>query len=782
MKNVCVCAAALLTVAGLARGQDDAITPGADDAWPDIVHEHAETTVLVRLRPGVEAGEADALFAKAGGEAVHRYHLVPGLVKLRITVTPEQALYTLRSFPQLVQYAQPDYLVRTMEAPDDPNYNLTYGMHNVGQTIQGQVGIAGADINAEEAWDRWTGDENFVIAVIDAGTNWNHADLIDNIWTNPDEIPNNGIDDDNNGYVDDIHGWDFYSDDNDTNNGAYHGTHVSGTIAGRGDNGIGVAGVMWRAKIMPLRFINGTGSTSDAIRAIEYAVDKDVRVSNNSWGGGPFDQALKDAIESAADLSSHIFVAAAGNSGAGTASYPAAYTSENIIAVAATDNRDQLASFSQYNAVQVDLGAPGVNVYSCLNTGGYTYESGTSMATPHTSGCVALLTSYTPTWSWQEIKAHILGTVRPVASLSGRTVTGGVVDIGEAISTANGVRISPISIPDAVEPGAPVEIRFATVEQGDTMLGTPQVYTRVNGGAFSAADATDAGGGEWTYQLSVANCDENVEYYIEVVGAATGSSTYPGDGAAGPVDTITGHYVVEVEDSFETDTGWTVSAGAGGAPTTGAWERGTPQLTDAQPDGAHTGNNAWVTGAAAGSGVGSFDVDNGTTVLTSPAYDLAASPDAVVSYWRWFNNSAGARPDEDALLVEISNDNGASWTTLEQVGPSGAGTGGGWNFASFEIASVVAPTSTVRFRFTTEDLPGLGSIVEAVIDDFVISSLVCDGGCAADLTGEGDVNTNDFFLFLSLYQAQDPRADFEPGNGINTNDFFAFLAAYQAGC
>ncbi|HEY1191429.1 MAG TPA: S8 family peptidase, partial [Gemmata sp.] len=197
--------------------------------------------------------------------------------------------------------AGPDELIRVDRAPNDPSYGSLYGQTKIG---------------APAVWNQTTGNPNFVVAVIDSGVDYNHPDLAANIWTNPGEIPGNGVDDDHNGYVDDIHGYDFANNDGDPMDDNDHGTHVAGTIGAVGNNGVGVAGVNWGVKIMALKFLgaNGSGYTSNAIRALDYAVSMGVKVSNNSWGGGGYDTTLAAAI-SRAQTAGHIFVAAAGNSG-----------------------------------------------------------------------------------------------------------------------------------------------------------------------------------------------------------------------------------------------------------------------------------------------------------------------------------------------------------------------------------------------------------------------------------------------------------------------------------
>ncbi|MEK6984396.1 MAG: S8 family peptidase [Nanoarchaeota archaeon] len=210
-----------------------------------------------------------------------------------------------------VEYAEPNYIVRINAVPNDPNFGLLYGLHNTGQT----GGTVDADIDAPEAWDIQTGSNNVVVAVIDTGVDYSHSDLSANMWANAGEIPNNGLDDDSNGYIDDFRGWDFVNIDNNPMDDNGHGTHVSGTIGAIGDNGFGVAGVNWRVKIMPLKFLDagGFGSSADAVLAIQYATLMGANIMSNSWGGGGYSQTLKNAI-SAANDAGILFVAAAGNS------------------------------------------------------------------------------------------------------------------------------------------------------------------------------------------------------------------------------------------------------------------------------------------------------------------------------------------------------------------------------------------------------------------------------------------------------------------------------------
>ncbi len=296
-------------------------------------------------------------------------------------------------------------------------------------------------IDAQDAWNVTTGAtgaNRVVVAVIDTGVDYTHPDLAANIWTNTAEIAGNGADDDHDGFVNDVHGYNFVSNTGNPMDDNGHGTHVSGTIAAAGNNSLGVTGVNWSASIMALKFMDSTGSgyLSDAIRAINYATMErtqhsvNVRVINASWGGGGFSSAMQTAIQAANDAGI-LFVAAAGNSGTNNdvaAQYPANYTPPNVISVAASDQNDHLASFSCYGATTVDLAAPGVSIYSTVPNNRYAYYSGTSMATPMVSGVAALAWAYKPNASVADIKNAILQGVDHISSLSGKVASGGRLD------------------------------------------------------------------------------------------------------------------------------------------------------------------------------------------------------------------------------------------------------------------------------------------------------------------------------------------------------------------
>ena len=395
---------------------------------------------LLTLKDGVTAGELQTVLDGLGGKV--RRHLPNSQVYIVETGSSDLDLYDikLRDFRlsgAAMQIVEPDYVVFASLTPNDPSFSSLWGMNNTGQS----GGVGDADIDAPEAWDVARGSSAVVVGIIDTGIDHTHPDLAANMWLNAGEIPGNGIDDDGNGYIDDMRGWDFVSNDNDPADDHYHGTHCAGTIGAVGDNGIGVAGVCHTVRLMALKFLSGSGggSTSDAIEAVLYATANHVTLTSNSWGGGGYSQTLKNAID-AAGTAGILFVAAAGNSGINTdlsASYPASYDSANIISVAASDNADVLASFTNYGATTVDLAAPGVSIYSTSPGGGYRTLSGTSMACPHVAGACALIKSARPAMNWSDIKSSLMNNVDGVAGMTGKVAANGRMNLARALIIAS---------------------------------------------------------------------------------------------------------------------------------------------------------------------------------------------------------------------------------------------------------------------------------------------------------------------------------------------------------
>jgi len=408
---------------------------------------------------------------------------------------------------------EPDAVIAGAAVPNDTSFSQLWGLNNTGQSR----GVADADIDAPEAWNITTGSRSVVVAVIDTGVDYTHPDLAANIWTNTGEVAGDGIDNDGNGFIDDVRGWDFANRDADPMDDQGHGTHVAGTIGAVGDNGVGVAGVNWQVSIMPLKFLgaDGSGSTSNAIAAINYATrmrrDFGVNVvaTNNSWGGGGASTALRLAIE-AGEQAGILCVAAAGNDSTNndvTPSYPANSTS-GVISVAATDRNNSLASFSNYGSTTVDVAAPGVSILSTLPGGRYGAYSGTSMATPHVAGIVALLAAADPTATAARIREAILTTTSPVAALAGKVASGGLVNAAAALESlrslptpepvadviADIIDVTPDPRTTAVDA---IGIRF---DRPVTGFDLADLSLTRNGAAVSLAGAalTSADGSRWT--------------------------------------------------------------------------------------------------------------------------------------------------------------------------------------------------------------------------------------------------------------------------------------------
>ncbi len=327
----------------------------------------------------------------------------------------------------IIEYAEPDYNSILIES-SDPYYSLLWPLKN--------NSYPGIDINVENAWLKTKGRESVVVAVIDTGTDYTHEDLRNNMWRNTKEIANNRIDDDKNGYIDDVYGWDFHNNSNNVTDQNSHGTHVAGTIAAT-ENTLGVIGVAPRVKIMPIKIFGSNGeinSFSDIILAVEYAYNNGATVANMSFGGAGKSTSLYDEMEYASSI---LFVSAAGNRGSNndtTPSYPAAYDLKNNIAVASIDKNGALSNFSNYGPISVDVAAPGSDVISTMPGNKYAYKSGTSMASPHVAGVAALIKSYNSNITPERIKDILIASDTNLSSLSGKIASGGIVNANAALN------------------------------------------------------------------------------------------------------------------------------------------------------------------------------------------------------------------------------------------------------------------------------------------------------------------------------------------------------------
>jgi subtilisin family serine protease len=354
-----------------------------------------------------------------------------------------------------VSQAEPDYLVQGTRIPDDPSFidGTQWGLNNVGQ----DGGTPDVDIDAPEGWEVLHGAPTVTVAVVDTGIRYTHEDLAANMWVNAGEIPNNGVDDDRNGVVDDIHGFNAYARSGNPLDDNGHGTHVAGILGAVGNNAKGIAGVAWNVRIMACKFLdaNNRGAISDAIECIHYARKNGAQIINASWQAGSRSTALQNAIAAARDAGI-IFVTAAGNESQNldvTPRYPASYTLDNIVAVGSAMRTGALDSaYSNFGAATVDLVAPGVSIFSTWfsSDASYHYMSGTSMAAPYVTGVLALMRAYYPGESYKELIARLLAATDPVESLAGRTVSGGCVNLRKALGAPE-INVAKVIKPASVQ-------------------------------------------------------------------------------------------------------------------------------------------------------------------------------------------------------------------------------------------------------------------------------------------------------------------------------------------
>ncbi|HST23347.1 MAG TPA: S8 family peptidase [Blastocatellia bacterium] len=435
-----------------------------------LKNKYVEGEIIVKLKDNIESiaeQEIPEMVLSVRGEGVERLtqrHTGNiNLVRFNPALSVEQAVQRAQKDPR-VEYAEPNYLLEAANTvPNDVFFGAMWGLSNGDSLFSGAQ--TAADISATRAWDITTGSDDLVVAVIDTGAKLSHPDLSPNAWVNPRENPNNGVDDDGNGFVDDKNGWNFYDKNKDVFQSAsddLHGTHVAGTIGAVGNNGEGTTGVAWHVKLMSLKFLGGSkgsGSTSNAIKAINYVIDQknrgtNVRVINASWGDGSDSQSLREAIAAAGNVGI-VFVCAAGNGGSDgfgddideIPDFPAGYSTslDNVISVAAIDSGDNLAGFSNFGHSSVTVAAPGVGIWSTVpDVREYAPISGTSMASPHVAGIVALMLSNKPSLTPKQVRDIIVSTAEPTTALASKIVSSGRVSAYNALTETPAVKSKPV--------------------------------------------------------------------------------------------------------------------------------------------------------------------------------------------------------------------------------------------------------------------------------------------------------------------------------------------------
>jgi alpha-tubulin suppressor-like RCC1 family protein len=470
-------------------------------ANPGQVHKkYRAGELMVKFRRDATPGTKKSLHKRHGAAMLREFsdlHLHH--VRLKKGMTLEEAVQLYQADPTVL-YAEPNFLYQVQVTPNDPNYSRLWGL---------------SKINAAGAWNATTGSSDAVVAIIDTGIDFTHPDLQANLWLNPADHSGSGRDDDGNGYINDAHGVNTITGSGNPMDDNGHGTHVAGTIGASGNNGLGVVGVNWSTRIMACKFLDasGSGSASDAIDCLSYVKAMKARgvnivATNNSWSGGGFSQALYDAINAQPDI---LFVAAAGNSGLDSDAnpvYPAGYKLPNVISVAATDNYDNRATFSNYGQSSVQVAAPGVDILSTLPaanawgiTGGYGSLSGTSMATPHVTGLAALLKAQDPSRSTRQIKNLILSGGDDLAALAGHSVTGKRINafgsLGASACTDHPL-LSVAALPARLVPGRAYTLSVLSINC-DAPAG-PVTVTSSDGATTQLSDLDGDGvfTGPWT--------------------------------------------------------------------------------------------------------------------------------------------------------------------------------------------------------------------------------------------------------------------------------------------
>jgi subtilisin family serine protease len=626
-------------------------------------------------------------------EAMHaRGH--NGITLTETDLPVDQAIAQLKNDPS-VDYVEPNYTYKHQYVSNDPYVtgNYTWGLYSALSSPANTYGSG-----AEDAWAAgYTGTNGVYVAVIDEGIDYSHPELSGNMFNNPFDPPD-GIDNDGNGYVDDVHGWNFYDGNNQIfdSTGDDHGTHVSGTIGAKGGNGSGVAGVNWNVTILSGKFLGANGGdTLAAVEAIDYFVDMKKRHNlnlvaiNASWGGSGYSQSLHDAIIRAAKAGI-LFCVAAGNDTLNndvSSSYPAnidtrkgtttetAASYDSVIAVAAIDSTGALASFSNYGSKTVHIGAPGVQILSTFPNSQLGYMSGTSMATPHVTGAVALYASSHPGASAPAIRDAILGAVTPTASLSGKTTTGGRLNISSVITPVAAAPNAPTGL-TAVGGSGLVNLSWTAVTgatgytvKRSTTSGGPYT-TLANNASTTFTDAAVANGTKYYYVVAAVTANGTSANSAEAsatpqapvtVSAPTGVNASAAQAiVAGTANVTVRWAAVSGATSYQVKR----AASASGTYTTVA--TGVTGTSFSQAVAATANNTYYYRVVAVTSGANSADSATATvsTVAPAPANLAATALSSSSLQLSWADHSA----DEQGFKIEYWT--GYSWA---QIGTVGAG-------------------------------------------------------------------------------------------------------------
>ncbi len=619
------------------------------------------------------------------------------------------------------EYVTPNWLCFTTDTvPNDPNFGNSWQHINV---------------ESAKAWDIFTGDSSIIVAVVDSGADLDHPDLVDR-W-----IP--GFNSDQN--LAQVDGGNV----NDENG---HGTFVAGCAAATGNNGTQVVGMGWNLSVMPIRATPagtaGSAFSADLDQGARWAADNGATVVNTSFSG--VDGANVQTTGAYCRARGTLSFRSAGNDNRNLSGFDHA----DVVVVGASTPSDSKASFSAFGR-GVDLTAPGDAVRSTRNGGSQGTGSGTSFSAPIAAGVAAMIAASNPTLDINDVEQILFDTCDDIGVPGEDDTFGhGRVNLFQAMLAAANpidVNFTPVTaIPAELAPGASTTFDVQIQIENDVLLGTPVIRVEPAGASQQTFALVNQGGNVWRATLPALDCGSDPAFFIAANLETLGVVTYP---ASGAFQAVVGSIDVTFTDTSETNTGWTVSGITAGSA--GGWARGLPQgfgRGDPDTDSDDAGQRAWLTGIV--SGVDNTDVDDGTTVLTSAAFEAGAG--STISYNYWLNDVAnGALQGGDALTVEISTNNGASYSTVRSYTTAFSG----WRADELVEGTDFTASSNVRLRFSASDI-GTQNVVEAGIDNIEVSAVNCDepGSCTGDIAddfgvlgaSDGQVSFGDFLAMLTL--------------------------------